>query len=82
MAGVTTLEKANQYLADEYLVWWELGLTVMAAQVETRQIHNSNYTFRMDGAVYRIKRKGIVTGLRGATVRVEKRLNGTLAVRY
>ena len=57
MAGVTTLEKANQYLADEYLVWWERGRTVMAAQVETRQIHNTNYTFRMDGAVYTINGK-------------------------
>ena len=102
VAGVTTLEQANQYLADEYLVWWERELTVEAAHpddahrrldpshnlasslshVETRQIHNTNYTFRMDGAVYRIKRKGIVPGLRGATVRVEKRLNGTRAVRY
>jgi DNA-binding Lrp family transcriptional regulator len=102
VAGVKTLEQANQYLADEYLVWWEQELTVEAAHpddahrridpshnlasslshVETRQIHNTNYTFRMDGAVYRIKRKGIVTGLRGATVRVEKRLDGTMAVRY
>ena len=102
VAGVKTLEQANQYLADEYLIWWERELTVEAAHpddahrrmdpshnlasslshVETRQIHNTNYTFRMDGAVYRIKRKGIVTGLRGATVRVEKRLDGTLTVRY
>jgi DNA-binding Lrp family transcriptional regulator len=102
VAGVKTLEQANQYLADEYLIWWERELTVEAANpddahrridsshnlaaslshVETRQIHNTNYTFRLDGAVYRIKRQGIVTGLRGATVRVEKRLDGTLAVRY
>ncbi len=44
--------------------------------VETRQIHNTNYTFRIDGAVYRIKRQGTVTELRGATVRIEKRLDG------
>ena len=102
VAGVKTLEQANQYLADEYLIWWERELTVEAAHpddahrrmdpshnlasslshVETRQMHNTNYTFQVDGAVYRIKRQGIVTGLRGAKVRVEKRLDGTMAVRY
>ena len=102
VAGVKTLEQANQYLAEEYLIWWERELTVEAAHpddahrrmdpshnlasslshVETRQIHNTNYTFQVDGAVYRIKRQGIVTGLRGAKVRVEKRLDGTMAVRY
>ncbi len=28
VAGVKTLEQANQYLADEYLIWWERELTV------------------------------------------------------
>ena len=58
------------------------NLASSLSHVESRQIHNTNYTFRIDGAVYRIKRKGIVSGLRGATVRVEKRLDGTMAVRY
>ena len=35
-----------------------------------------------DGALYQVKRESIVSGLRGATVRVEKRLDGSLAVRY
>ena len=52
------------------------------SHVETRQIHHTNYTFRVDGAVYRIKRQGIVTGLRGATIRVVKRWDGTMAVRH
>ena len=52
------------------------------SHVETRQIHHTNYTFRVDGAVYRINRQGIVTGLRGATIRVVKRWDGTMAVRH
>ena len=31
VAGVKTLEQANQYLADDYLVWRERELTVQAA---------------------------------------------------
>src|SRR5437763_3684980 len=31
VAGVKTIEQANQYLEAEYLVWWERGLTVEAA---------------------------------------------------
>ncbi len=42
----------------------------------------NNYTFRLDGQIYQIERAGIVSGLRGASVRVERRLDGTVAVRY
>ena len=31
VAGVKTLEQANHYLVDDYLVWWERELTVQAA---------------------------------------------------
>ena len=31
MAGVKTIEQANEYLINEYLVWWERELTVEAA---------------------------------------------------
>src|ERR1044072_6243169 len=31
VAGVKTLEEANQYLEQEYLVWWEREMTVEAA---------------------------------------------------
>ena len=31
VAGVKTIEQANQYLSDDYLVWWERELTVEAA---------------------------------------------------
>lgn len=31
VAGVSTIEQANQYLTDDYLVWWDRELTVEAA---------------------------------------------------
>jgi hypothetical protein len=101
VAGVKTLEQANRYLEDDYLVWWERELTVEPANpddahrrlekshnlaaalshVETRQIRN-DYTFRWNGGLYQIERAAIVSGMRGAEVRVEKRLDGSMAVRY
>src|ERR1035438_3002302 len=101
VAGVTTIEQANQYLTNDYLAWWEREMTVEAgnpddahrplekshnlaaslSHVETRQVEN-NYTFRVDAKLYQIERAAIVSGLRRATVRIEKRLDGTLAVRY
>lgn len=101
VAGVTTMEQANAYLTDDYLVWWERELTVEAANpddahrpleksqhlaaslsyVETRQVR-PDYTLRWDGKLYQIARQAVVTGLRGANVRVEQRLDGSMAVRY
>lgn len=101
VAGVKTLEQANQYLAEDYLVWWERELTVAPASpddahrplekvhhlagslsyVETRQVR-PDYTLRWDGKLYQIGREAVVSGLRGANVRVEKRLDGSLAVRH
>jgi len=101
VVGVKTIEQANEYLTNDYLVWWERELTVEAAHgdnahrglekshnlaaslshVETRQVRN-DYTLRFDGQLYQIERQAIVSGLRGAKVRVEKRLDGSLAVRY
>jgi hypothetical protein len=101
VAGVSTLEQANEYLANEYLVWWEQELTVAAANpddahrrldkshhlaaslshVESRQVRN-DYTLRWDGKFYGIERRAVVSGLRGANVRVEQRLDGSLAVRF
>ena len=34
VAGVTTIQQANQYLANEYLVWWEWEMTVEAANAD------------------------------------------------
>jgi biotin operon repressor len=101
VAGVTTLEQANQYLLNDYLVWWEREMTVEPANpddahrrlekghnlvaslshVETRQVR-PDYTLRWDGKFYQIERQAVTTGLRRANVRVEQRLDGTLAVRY
>jgi hypothetical protein len=101
VAGVKTIEQANRYLEEEYLVWWERTLTVEPANsddahrpldkshnlagslshVETRQVRN-DYTIRYEGALYQIERQSIVTGLRKANVRVEKRLDGSMGVRY
>jgi hypothetical protein len=46
-----------------------------------RQVRN-DYTIRYEGDLYQIERQSIVTGLRKANVRVEKRLDGSIAVRY
>src|SRR6202161_894750 len=100
VAGVKTLEQANQYLEETYLVWWEREMTVEPAHpdnahrpldkshnldaalshVETRQVRN-DYTIPVDGELYQIETKAVVSGLRKADVRVEKRLDGTIAVR-
>jgi transposase len=101
VAGVHTIEQANQYLEQDYLVWWERELTVEPANpddahrpldkghnlaaslshVETRQVR-PDYTLRWDGKLYQIERQAVVSGLRGANVRIEHRLDGSLAVRH
>jgi transposase len=101
VAGVKTIEQANQYLTNDYLAWWERELTVEAANpddahrplekshhlaaslshVETRQVR-PDYTLRWDGKLYQIERQAITRGLQRANVRVEKRLDGSLAVRH
>jgi hypothetical protein len=101
VAGVRTLEQANRYLEETYLVWWERELTVEAAHaddahrpldkshnlaaslshVETRQVRN-DYTIPLDAELYQIERQAVVSGLCKANVRVEKRLDGSIAVRF
>jgi transposase len=101
VAGVTTIEQANDYLVHDYLAWWEREMTVETANaddahrplekchdlaaslsfVETRQVR-PDYTLRWGGKFYQIDRNAVTTGLRGADVRVEKRLDGSWAVRY
>jgi transposase InsO family protein len=101
VAGVKTLQEANQYLEETYLVWWERELTVDPAHpddthrpldkshslkaslshVETRQVRN-DYTISLDAEFYQIERQAVVSGLRKANVRVEKRLDGSIAVRF
>lgn len=59
----------------------EHDLSSALSQVDTRQVAN-DYTIRLEGKMYRIARADVMTGLRGGSVRVESRLDGTLAVRF
>jgi len=57
------------------------NLAASLSHVEMRHVR-SDYTLRWDGKLYRIERGAVTAGLRGANVRVELRLDGTLAVRF
>jgi transposase len=57
------------------------SLPASLSYVETRQVNN-DYTIQFDNKTYLIARTDIRTGLRGGTVRVEVRLDGSLAVRF
>jgi len=59
----------------------EHDLAASLSQVTTRQVDN-DYTVRLDGKVYRLVMDVVPTGLRGAVVRVEQRLDGRLMVRF
>jgi hypothetical protein len=59
----------------------EQDLAAALSRVDTRQVSN-DYTFRWEGHMYQIARASVRPGLRGGTVRVEARLDGTLAVRF
>ena len=49
--------------------------------MESRRVNN-DYTIQLDTKIYLIARRDIRTGLRGATVRVEKRRDSSIAVRF
>jgi hypothetical protein len=59
----------------------EHNLAASLSHVETRQVAN-DYTIRFENQLYQIQRSEVRAGLRGGTVRMEKRLDGTLAVRF
>jgi transposase len=59
----------------------EHNLAAILSHVETRQV-SGDYTIRFAGKLYQIQRADVRAGLRGGTVRVERRLDGTLAVRF
>ena len=56
-------------------------LAAILSQVESRRV-NHDYTIQLDSKIYQIARQDLCTGLRGATVRVEKRRDGSVAVRF
>ncbi len=103
VAGVTSIEQANQYLEESYLVWWESGndcgepahsddahqgldkshkLEASPESCGNTASRGTITRFRLDAELYRIERHAVVSGLRKADVRVEKRLDGSVAVRF
>ncbi len=56
-------------------------LAAILSHVEQRQVDNG-YILQLDAKFYRIDRRDIRTGLRKAHVRVEARLDGSVAVRF
>jgi len=59
----------------------EHDLAAVLSRVETRCVAN-DYTFHFVGQLYQITRPDIRAGLRGSQVRIEARLDGSLAVRF
>jgi transposase len=59
----------------------EHSLAASLSYVETRLV-TSDYTIQVDRQTWKIARASIRTGLRGADVRVEIRLDGSMAVRF
>lgn len=56
-------------------------LAAILSEVDSRHVNN-DYTIQFERKIYQIARKDIRAGLRGATVRVEQRRDGTVAVRF
>ncbi|HXJ91333.1 MAG TPA: ISNCY family transposase [Terriglobia bacterium] len=59
----------------------EHDLAAILSQVEARVV-TPDYTIRYQGKIYQIARADIRAGLRGGRVRVEQRLDGSLAVKF
>jgi len=59
----------------------EHELVAILSHVEQRQVTN-DYTVRYQGKVYQIDRRDIQVGMRKGWVRVEQRLDGSIAVQF
>ena len=59
----------------------EHDLAASLSQVISRQVEN-DCTVRLDGKIYRVVSDHMPAGLRGAVVRVERRLDGRLMLRF
>jgi transposase len=57
------------------------SLPASLSYVETRQVGNG-YTIQFDHKIYQIARQDIRAGLRGALIRIQVRLDGSLAMRF
>ncbi|HKC71026.1 MAG TPA: ISNCY family transposase [Terriglobales bacterium] len=73
--------KARQVTDAHRRLGHEHDLEAILCPVESRVVAN-DYTLRFQGQSYQVDRRSIRAGLRGARVRVEQRLDGTLAVRF
>ena len=80
VAGVTTLAPAN---GDDAHRQWEQhhDLAAILSQGESRRV-NHDYTIQWETKIYQMARQDIGAGLGGAVVRVEKRRDATVAVRF
>jgi len=77
-----TLSVAPADAADAHRpVGKESDLAAILSHVEQRQVTN-DYTLRYRGKIFQIDRLDIRVGMRKAMVRVEERLDGTIAVRF
>src|SRR6202050_3133185 len=56
-------------------------LAAILSHVESRRVNN-DYSIQLDTKIYQRARQDIRTGLRGMAVRVEKRRDGSVAVRF
>lgn len=56
-------------------------LAAILSHVDSRRVNN-DYTIEFETEIYQVVRKDISTGLRGAVVRVERRRDGSVAVRF
>jgi hypothetical protein len=56
-------------------------LAATLSHVEKRRVNN-DYTFPLDAKLYRVARKDVCAGLRGAYIRVEQRRDGSVAARF
>jgi DNA-binding Lrp family transcriptional regulator len=59
----------------------ESDLAAILSHVEQRQVTN-DYTVRYRGKIFQIDRQDIRVGMRKAMVRIEERLDGTIAMRF
>jgi len=75
-----TVEPANPTEAQRPLGSAQ-DLAAVLSVVEARVVSH-DYTRRYQGKIYQIARAEVSGGVRGAKVRVEKRLDGTVAVRF
>jgi transposase len=75
ITGPASPDDAHRRLDDRHL------LPAILSHVETRQVKN-DYTVQFRSRRYQIHRQSVCTGLRGASIRVERRLDGNVAMRF